>query len=143
MDRSYYERNREKVLAKAKARYEKKKDEIRAKQAEYKSQTGYNSKYYHENRDRLLKEAAEKHRANPGKKHGLSAETYWKMVEDSKGQCAVCGGEMKKTCVDHDHKTGRVRGLVCHPCNVSLGLMQDDPARLERAAVYLRNHAAR
>lgn len=143
MEQSYYERNREKIKAKAKERYWKKREEIRAKQAEYQARTGYNSKYYQENRERLLQEAAEKHRANPGRKYGLTAEVYWKMVEDSKGLCESCGESMEKICVDHDHQTGKVRGLICHPCNVSIGLMKDDPFRLEKAAQYLRNHAAR
>lgn len=135
---SYYERNREKVKAKAKERYWKKRDQIRAAQAVYREKTGYNSKYYHENRDRLLREAAAKFRANPGRKHGLSATDYWEMVKRSNGLCAICDGKMKKICVDHDHKTGKVRGLLCHPCNVVLGLMKDEPQRFERAAAYLR-----
>ena len=138
MEQSYYERNREKIKEKARARYWQKREEIRAKQAEYQAKTGYNSKYYHKNRKRLLADAAEKHRANPGRKYGLNTETYWQMVEESKGLCAACGEPMKKICVDHDHKTDRVRGLLCHPCNVTLGLMKDDPVRLEKAAAYLR-----
>ena len=39
--------------------------------------------------------------------------------------------------IDHDHGTGNVRGVLCHACNVSLGLFGDDPVRLRRAADYL------
>jgi hypothetical protein len=39
--------------------------------------------------------------------------------------------------VDHDHKTGKVRGILCHKCNIALGLIGDDPARARALANYL------
>ena len=51
--------------------------------------------------------------------------------------CAICGATDKRFHVDHDHTTGHVRGLLCGPCNQTLGLMQDEPARLRAAAAYL------
>lgn len=40
--------------------------------------------------------------------------------------------------VDHNHKTGKVRGLLCRRCNQALGKLEDDPALFEAAATYLR-----
>jgi hypothetical protein len=50
--------------------------------------------------------------------------------------CELCGST-KRLCVDHDHATGRIRGVLCWPHNVLLGYAADDPAILRRAATYL------
>ncbi len=61
------------------------------------------------------------------------------------GLCAICGkpqtANKKFLSVDHDHQTGRVRGLLCFNCNLALGHFQDDLTRLEKAAAYLRRCA--
>ncbi len=76
-----------------------------------------------------------------------------KMTEQDK-RCAICGtllvdsrasGEkllngMRKLAADHDHVTGLSRGILCHQCNVGIGMLQDNPDILEKAALYLRFH---
>jgi len=60
--------------------------------------------------------------------------------------CQVCGGtsfhaptkKLSKACVDHDHKTGEVRGFLCFNCNKILGFVKDSPELLEQLAEYLR-----
>ena len=54
--------------------------------------------------------------------------------------CDLCGEYMNKRCIDHDHKTGRVRGTLCNKCNVGLGQFNDDPKRLAKAMVYLNSN---
>lgn len=76
---------------------------------------------------------------------GISRKTYLEMFERQNGKCAICETEEKtiikgKTlslAVDHCHKGGKIRGLLCKPCNQAIGLMEDDPEILRRAIAYL------
>lgn len=60
-----------------------------------------------------------------------------------KGKCAICGHPLKKRNIDHDHKTGEVRGILCWRCNKALGYFSDLIERLVAALEYLRNPPAR
>ena len=55
-------------------------------------------------------------------------------------ECVICGNPA--TVVDHDHRTGHIRGALCHPCNAGLGFFRDDPTLLEMAALYLQGRCA-
>lgn len=68
------------------------------------------------------------------RKYGISREEYEVLI--SKG-CGICGGT-NKLHVDHDHKTGKVRGALCASCNRGLGMFKDSPALLQAAVEYLR-----
>lgn len=67
---------------------------------------------------------------------GLTEAERTAMAGSQGGRCAICGGADPKH-IDHDHVTGRVRGLLCGPCNMGLGLFKDDPNRLLSAIRYL------
>lgn len=59
------------------------------------------------------------------------------------GKCEICGGGQssktkKSLCLDHCHKTGKLRGWLCHECNVGLGRFKDDIALLQRAIDYIK-----
>jgi hypothetical protein len=74
--------------------------------------------------------------------YGITLEQYNDLLAKQGGVCAICQGPHrgrgKFYHVDHDHKTGDVRGLLCHYCNTAIGSLKDDPALLEKAAAYLR-----
>ena len=77
--------------------------------------------------------------------YGVDQAVYNSMLEKQGGCCAICGStEVNSVAsvhseffVDHDHKTGAVRGLLCHNCNVGLGNFQDSVGNLEKAIAYL------
>lgn len=78
-------------------------------------------------------------RADLKKKYGLKVEEYEALAEKQNWVCAICGKPPGKRplCVEHDHKTGKVRGLTCNKCNSILGMCDDDPDILRRAIEYL------
>jgi len=99
----------------------------------------------------LARRNAAYRRANPQRiagysmkhKHGLTMIEYEALLCQQGGVCKVCRQEAepvgikRRLHIDHCHETGRIRGLLCHNCNVSLGLMKDDPARIRALADYL------
>ena len=74
-------------------------------------------------------------------KYGIDAAAYKMLTLAQEGRCAICLRSepviYKNWCVDHDHITGKVRGLLCSYCNSALGLMGDASETLRRAADYL------
>lgn len=70
------------------------------------------------------------------KEYGLSLEDYDQLVKAQDGKC-VCGSMTKPLHVDHDHKTGAVRGLLCGPCNRTIGMALESPERLMALVRYL------
>lgn len=82
---------------------------------------------------------------NLRKKFDLTPEQYESMLEQQNGGCAICGKPpgTRRLAVDHDHKTGAVRALLCGNCNHVLGNGQDNPNLLRKAADYLEFHSLR
>lgn len=82
---------------------------------------------------------------NLRKKFDLTLEQYEAMLAQQNGGCAICGKPpgARRLAVDHDHKTGAVRALLCSNCNHVLGNGQDDPDLLRKAAEYLEFHSLR
>lgn len=76
------------------------------------------------------------------KRYGITTDDYTRMFGEQDGGCAICKRPPmdKRLAIDHCHTTGKVRGLLCGPCNVSLGAFKDDPRVLLEAAKYLLKH---
>ena len=74
---------------------------------------------------------------------GLTPDEYNIMVKKQNGRCAICNGKNKNNwnlAIDHDHKTGKIRQLLCASCNVILGTAYDDINILKAAIKYLQKH---
>lgn len=72
--------------------------------------------------------------------YGLTLEEHEALMLDQGGKCWICQGDngLKALCIDHDHKTNNVRGLLCNLCNRAIGLLKDDPELIDKAAAYIR-----
>jgi hypothetical protein len=117
------------------------------------------SAYWHANKERLSekhREWAAKQRAagsvamkryNLKKAFKITLEQFFDLLDEQEGGCAICGfndwtegaprNSTTAPCVDHCHISGKVRGILCSPCNHMLGKAQDNADRLRRAADYL------
>jgi hypothetical protein len=78
-------------------------------------------------------------------RYGITQADYARMIVEQGNRCAVCfttnpASKSGTWHVDHCHKSGRVRGLLCARCNIGLGQFQDDPIRLRAAAIYIEKH---
>ena len=76
--------------------------------------------------------------------YGITLPEYDALLKRQRGRCAICRNlckSGKRLAVDHNHTTGRVRGLLCGRCNPLLGYAADDVNMLREAIKYLRRHA--
>lgn len=110
------------------------------------------SDYYKANKEHLKQKAKERYARNKErfveyatqrfveKKYGVTPEQYAALVAACGGRCEVCRrvptGRFAKLCVDHNHETDQVRGMLCHGCNTSLGMLKEDPLRIRALAAY-------
>jgi hypothetical protein len=75
--------------------------------------------------------------------YGITVDDYTEMCVTQKNLCAICLKiplKGKKLVVDHDHKTKRVRQLLCNECNTGLGMFREDISHLKNAIKYIKKH---
>jgi len=113
------------------------------------SRKAYNAIWRRENSEHVKESAVKKYSSEKRleshykKEYDITLSDYDRMYEQQDGKCAICGGTETKTpksgrfCVDHNHSTGKVRGLLCASCNRGIGLLKDDPDIALRAHDYL------
>ena len=133
----YYKENQEKI----KQYQEENEDHIKQRKA----------KWYETNKDELRARARENyHKTKKSvqdrrlrKQYGIGNDDYEQLKSLQGDKCAICGEEQndKRLAVDHNHDTGKVRGLLCEKCNRGLGLFCDNVDLLEKAVTYLRERA--
>lgn len=155
-DRKRYPKRRVKHLAKARLWYLKNRRRILIKRKrDYKNLTKAQKR---KERERLrtyrkTPKGKKAHRSDHYRnRHGITLEDVSIMAKAQGGVCAIChngapkiyrsGTVSRSLSVDHCHKTGKVRGLLCHKCNSGLGMFGDDLNRLRSAISYLNLHSS-
>lgn len=124
------------------------KAQVKAYQEQWKSKNVENIAEYQQKYNAEYRKRDEvQHQAfirNLSSNYGISHDDFNRMWEGQNGQCAVCGfnlvprGRTKySACVDHNHDTGEIRGLLCRGCNHGIGCLKDSPDVLFFAAMYL------
>lgn len=93
----------------------------------------YREKYWDKNKNRHLK-----------RQHNITIEDYNKLFDQQKGRCGICRKHQstlsRALCVDHDHKTNRIRGLLCDKCNRAIGIFHDNIGELMASVKYLKKY---
>jgi len=146
--KDYHIENREKILENHRSYYQRNKEILSIKQKEYRIKNRDKIKKYYEDNKIILKDR--RVISDRKKKYGLSEDDYGKMVARCGGKCEICGKKMilrvgeKHTkddaCIDHNHATEKVRGLVCSACNSLLGFSYDNKETLKNAIIYLEKY---
>ena len=124
-------------------------DKVKRNRQRYKNTDRYRQharEYYADNREakRVYAKAyrlAHKAQIKASKIKHLYGELDYNLIfEEQNGCCAICGRHQSQLsqslCVDHDHKTGEIRGLLCSDCNLGLGCFQDSAVNLKYALSY-------
>lgn len=105
---------------------------------------------YKKQKEKMSIEELEKNNINIAlKRYKMDSDTYSQMILSQNNKCKICGkledslsknGKIKRLSIDHCHKTGAIRGLLCHRCNVMLGNATDSTEILMLAIIYLQEH---
>jgi len=111
--------------------------------------------YYLRNKEKILKRNKKRRESKDGRRrytdtslkmnYNISIDEYEKLYNEQSGVCAICkkpeirvlNGRPLRLGVDHDHVTGKIRGLLCSSCNTALGLLKEDPSIFISALEYL------
>lgn len=139
--RSWYDKNKEKARSQARDSYDKRKDQVNEKR---RLDRKMNPEEYRLKARILYHENPLQRKIQSWKHAGIkdmTIEKYNVMREKQMYCCAICGTPehklKRKLDVDHDHKTGLVRGLLCASCNRGLGYFNDSQEILTNAKIYL------
>lgn len=145
--------NREDLLLKEKMYRDENRERLRLRDRIYKN------KIYKEKKEIILKRSKEWHKKNKDKRrtyrikkiYGINIDQYNEMNEKQKNTCAICkkpesvfsnqGNKIKSLSVDHNHITGKVRGLLCSKCNCLIGYSLESVDLLQEAIKYLKEHS--
>lgn len=127
-----------------------------AKRAWREKNPNYGQRWYERNRDKVIKKASAWNLANKSLRHrswrartlkheyGLEIRDIEQLLASQGGRCAICSQPLifpaRDTCIDHDHETGRLRGILCRKCNSGIGFLRDSVETVRSAAAYLERN---
>lgn len=138
-ERRYREKNKDVLKERTKKYREKNREAIRARDRErYRADP---DKYKKRSRERQARDPAGTRRSQWKYLYGITPEQFESLFSAQGRACAICRTPdfgTRAPHIDHCHETGKVRGILCDPCNRGLGTFGDDPARIDAAAEYLR-----
>lgn len=125
----YYLRNRERILKRSSAYAKKHKPWIKNREQHCATLRKCYAKNRHKWVERRLMAT-----------YGITLKQYNQLVEKQKELCLICS-KKSKLFIDHSHITGKVRGLLCSPCNLALGGFNDDKEIIANAVRYLESYS--
>lgn len=152
----WYKENKERIAKETKKRYLENREYKLKYAKDYvtknkESVNAYKRQYRIDNKDSIAQWRKDNKEVNRGKRlnksFGITLDQYYEMYNNQFGLCKICGkpeeskgssGAIKMLAVDHCHKNGVVRGLLCQKCNVALGSFNDDIEILQSAIDYLK-----
>ncbi len=127
--RKWRKKNPEKVKERSRVYREKNRETLRERAKGYRMQHPE------------IKSSPEYRRKHTLKQYNITEDDYNDIFAAQNGKCLICGRHQseigKSLHIDHCHKTGKVRGLLCSNCNTAIGLLQDDIENLKCAIMYL------
>jgi hypothetical protein len=153
----YYSAHKDEVNSRRREKYAKDPDTNLARQKEVyrrdpSQKLASQQAYYAQNKDainarqRMRWATDEEYRTkfnirNKVRNYGITVEEYLELYKQTDGKCTVCEKRPTKRAlhIDHNHKTGSVRGLLCHHCNTALGLLKEDAEIINKLLAYLKS----
>lgn len=152
--KKYYAENKDKINGQSKKYHAENKDKRNEQKKEYRAGNKDKikeqwKKYYAGNKDKV-KERSKKYYLRGGKqkirsaslkrRYNITSEEYDIMYIAQNGQCSICSIKLEKLVVDHDHKTGVVRKLLCPSCNLAIGHLREDTHIVKAVLKYLEEY---
>ena len=156
-DKQYYEDNKEVILERQNQYYKDNTDKCNESKRNYyannKVKCNERDKKYRDNNKEKIKKVKKEYTKTHKKEtknlnlkrcYGITIEQYNQMFNVQEGKCKVCGKHQSELYqplgVDHNHTTGKVRGLLCPNCNSILGHAKDNTDTLQKVIIYLKEN---
>ena len=154
--RKYYLKNKDKIIAKSLLYYSNNREQVKKQVRERYKRNPLISleshrKWAKKNPEKIKESQKTWKERHPDKrklytrnsrirKYGISPETYYEMLKNQGNECAICKGKSTRRAmnIDHNHTTGKVRGLLCDGCNLKLGFVEN--SFFEKALQYLAQY---